>query len=464
MSSDAQKEMMATRPDLTAKTSRALLSASQLEQMCYRLGSSLQAGIPIAEAWGNESELLRGRIHRSFGGVHARLLEGESLADALVGEPCVPPMLAEMVRAGEETGQLDQAFLRMADYYRALVRMKRTFWQGVTWPALQLVAAAALITVFFVALHVLQSRIPGLVAPDVFLLGLSPLENLLLFWGVLLFVVSSVFLAVKGIRSGWFGSLPLRAALAVPLLGSTIKSLALSRFAWAFGTAADAGMNAQQAILLGLRSTQNGLYQSHERAVAASVGAGKDFFTALRRTNAFPSDLLQAVRTGELTGKLTESLARLADDYREQSAANLRRISQVSGFGVLVATTALMGFSILFMYANYLGTLSDALQGHAVTLEQIRAGQQTTNPIIATRDNMVKDFVENNEDFKQIESIYKYLGRYNEMTPDEFLDGLFPESQPSPAERGQTEDKARAEREQSSRGNTPGANSGKDGS
>ena len=33
--------------------------------------------------------------------------------------------------------------------------------------------------------HQLQQRIPALVAPDVFMLGLSPLQNLLLFWAVL---------------------------------------------------------------------------------------------------------------------------------------------------------------------------------------------------------------------------------------------------------------------------------------
>ena len=39
---------------------------------------------------------------------------------------------------------------------------------------------------------------------------------------------------------------------------------------------------------------------------------------------------------------------------------------------------------------------------------------------------MVKEFVENNEDFQQIESIYQTLGRYNKMTPHEFLDSIAP--------------------------------------
>src|SRR5262245_31944415 len=154
---------MKTQPDLPTNVTRFLLSVSQLEKMCYRLGASLKAGIPVAQAWGNETPLFRGRVRRSFDKVQARLLGGEALADAVFAESCFPPLLTEMVRVGEETGQLDQAFLKMADHYRALVRMKRTFLQGVTWPIFQLIAAMVVISVFFVVLHVLQSRISGLV-------------------------------------------------------------------------------------------------------------------------------------------------------------------------------------------------------------------------------------------------------------------------------------------------------------
>lgn len=436
------------------KTSGDALSASQLEKVCYRLGTSLKAGISVAEAWENETQLLRGRRRRAFERVHQQLKNGASLASALSAEGPFPLLLTAIVRVGEETGRLDQAFLRMAEHYRAIVRMKRTFVQGVSWPVLQLAAAAAVVTVFFVMLHLLETRIAGLVAPDVFMLGLSPLENLTLFWTVLLGAGLSLFLIVKGVTSGWFGSLPLKVAMAIPLVGSTIKQLALSRFAWAFGTAVDSGMYAAQAMQLGLRSTQNHYYLSHERDIATSLAAGEDFFAALHRTDAFPPDLLQTVRTGELTGELTEGLGRLSDDYQEQAAINLRRIGLISGFSIFTAVSGTLAFSILLMYANYLGTVSEALRGQSLTLEQIRAdqldmatglsddrvdqpgeqakqrngqGERNENPILATRDAMVKDFVENNEDFKQIESMYETLGRFNEMTPDEFLDSIAPD-------------------------------------
>lgn len=441
-------------PEARAESSRDALSASQLERACYRLGASLKAGASVVKAWRNETQFLRGRRRRAFERVQRHLERGDSLAEALAAERCFPPLLTAIVRVGEATGRTDQAFLRMADHYRAIARTKRTFLQGVTWPALQLTAAAAVFSILFGALHFLERRVPGLVAPDLFLLGLSPLQNLALLWAVLLGGGLVLALVVKGVASGWFGSWPLRTAMAIPLVGSTIRQLALSRFAWAFGTAVDSGMSAVQAMRLGLGSIQNRYYQSHERRIAASLAAGEDFFSALHRTDAFPADLLQAVRTGELTGELTEGLGRLSDDYQEQAAINLRRIGQISGFGVFTAVSGALIASVLMMYGNYLGMVSEALRGQSLTLEQIRADQNrmtaalsdhqemTTgeriraqggeappndNAILATRDAMVKDFVENNADFKQIETIYETLGRFNKMTPDEFLDSIAPD-------------------------------------
>ena len=51
--------------------------------------------------------------------------------------------------------------------------------------------------------------------------------------------------------------------------------------------------------------------------------------------------------------------------------------------------------------------------------------------MLQTRDRMVKDFVENNDDFGKVKSIYSTLGRFNELTPNEFLDAIAGDSQSS---------------------------------
>ena len=422
----------------TVTSRKDLLSHAQLEQFCHRMSMSLKAGISVADAFESECRLRRGRIRDAFATIAKRLRKGASATQALTKQDCLPAMLVEMVRVGEESGQLDQAFLQLADHYRNLVRMKRTFLQGITWPMLQAVLAVTVISIFFLAMSMLEARFDAVQAPDLFMLGLRPLENLALFWSVLLGGALFLGVTVKGTRAGWFGSLPMRVALGIPLLGSTLRTMALSRFSWAFGAAVDSGMNAQRAIQLGLRSTRNPYYAAQESSVLQAVATGQQFHTALEQTDAFPEEFLHAVQVGEQTGELTESLGRLSDDYREQSSLNLRRISQISGFGIFVGVGTMICFSIMLMWANYLSMMNEAVNAQTATLEQIRAGQKADNPMIAARNEIVKDFVDNNEDFKQFESIYRHLGDYGTMSPDEFLDGLLDSATPSggrPAQR-----------------------------
>lgn len=399
------------------------LSLAQLEKTCHRMGRSLRAGINVVTAWETEGRGFNGQIGDAFANVREKIAHGETLHAAVVEQVCFPPMFCEMVRVGEETGRLDQAFLRLADHYRHLVQMRRTFISGITWPIFQFCAAIGVISLFFIALSVLEQVLPMFRAPDIFMLGLGPLGNLGLFWTFLILGGTGCFVAIKGTANGWFGQLPMQLALKIPLVGDTIRILALSRFAWSFGMAIEAGMDAERSIQLGVRSTHNPFYIVHEPEILESVGRGSDFHTALRRTGAFPDDFLQAVEVGELTGEITESLERLSDDYQEQAELLLRRISQICGFLVSLFVMGVVILLIVLLYMNYIGTLNDAISNPMGSLEQYKAGGTTTNPITAAKNQMV-DQIMQSEDMKTITNMYEVMGRADEMQGDEFLDAL----------------------------------------
>lgn len=405
------------------------LSLKQLEKMSHRLGRSLKAGVPIVRTWQIESENVSGKIRESFDAVRNDISSGERLSVAVAKHRCFPAVFCEMLQVGDETGRLDEVLLRLADHYRNLIQMRRTFWQGVTWPLLQLGVAVGVISLFFVALAILETVIANFKAPDIFFLGFEPIGNLVLFWFLLGVFGAGFFLLVKGIASGWFGDVPVRIALKIPLIGNTIKTMCLSRFAWSFGMAIDTGMDAGRAVRLGVRSTKLNYYTIHEDAIAADVGSGREFAVAIENTGAFPDDLLESVKVGELTGELTESLERLSDDYREQAELSLKKISQICGFAVSVFGFCVVGFLIFLMYANYIGMLNDAIDNPMGSLEEIRNGElpETTNLITAQRDKIVKDFVEKNQDFKNVELYSNTLtDAFSQGNPNDMLDALDP--------------------------------------
>jgi len=89
-----------------------------IAQFSRTLGTLIASGVPILQALsitrdtsGNEI------IARAIGKVHDSIREGESIAGPLGESKAFPLMVVNMVDVGEETGNLDQMLVRIADTY-----------------------------------------------------------------------------------------------------------------------------------------------------------------------------------------------------------------------------------------------------------------------------------------------------------------------------------------------------------
>lgn len=433
------------------------------------MGLSLRGGQSFVESLGAYSR--SGKW--DAGPVINAVIAGESAASALKKSGDFPELLIGMVEVGEAAGRLDETFLRLADYYRELIRSQRVFRQGIFRPVLQLIAAASILSLLFLALDHLQRTVKVVVAPDLFGLGLQPLGNM-----ALVIVVAAIILLTLGVLL-WRTSSPRAASplsgllRRLPGVGTTWKRISTSRFAWTLGAAIDAGTDAVTAVRWAVRGSSDTSYKKVEKQLVESLQNGESFEAALAATHRFPPELVQAVAVGESTGQVTECVQRLSLDYDEQNAIALRRMGQVSGMAVSLSVVLLLGFTVVSMYSQYLQMVSGALRANSQTLQQMSeavaaiptdsgeilglgpldmdsavvdstaqasnsdsnrsdpaAPSDTDNELIQTRDRMVKDFVENNSDFSRIKSIYTTLGRFNEMTPSEFLDAIAGDSPP----------------------------------
>ena len=122
-------------------------------------------------------------------------------------------------------------------------------------------------------------------------------------------------------------------------------------------------MDARRSIKLALRSTQNAYYTSHLETVDNAIAQGSEFHEALRATGSFPDDFLSSLETAEVAGTHGESLARLADDYRDRAKAAAKTLTVTSTFAVLALVFAILILLIVRLAMFYLGTLYGALEG-----------------------------------------------------------------------------------------------------
>lgn len=96
--------------DLIAKVETARLSRT--------LGTLLRNGVPLLTALGIVKETITNQVlAEAIGRVADNLKAGQSLAEPLLEQGAFPALAIHMIRVGEETGQLDEMLVQVADTY-----------------------------------------------------------------------------------------------------------------------------------------------------------------------------------------------------------------------------------------------------------------------------------------------------------------------------------------------------------
>jgi type IV pilus assembly protein PilC len=266
-----------------------------------------------------------------------------------------------MVRVGEQTGKLDHVLPALAEYYEHLVQLRRTFLFGIAWPALQLIVAVCVIGLLIVALGWVGSvtgqttdvlgfglvGIPGLVR---YLLGLGVLVAL----GLLLYQFAT---------RGPLAKLLAEVLLRVPGLGPNLRMMSLARLAWSLGLALDSGADARTSLRLALGTTGSPYFQRHVEQVDRTIRAGGEMHEALRQTGAFPHEFLDALEVGEQSGRSSETLLKLAEDYRSRARSTMSAVTLLATLLVWGLVAAILITLIFRLFSFYLGILNDAAGG-----------------------------------------------------------------------------------------------------
>ncbi len=89
-----------------------------LARFSRNLSTLVAGGIPIIQALQMISEIINNVIYRDIVmKASEQLANGRSISDSLQGNPEFPPLVTQMVRVGEETGQLDDILSKLANFY-----------------------------------------------------------------------------------------------------------------------------------------------------------------------------------------------------------------------------------------------------------------------------------------------------------------------------------------------------------
>jgi len=304
------------RAGLALRTPR--LTAKELTLFTRQLSTLVQVS-PLEEALrtiGRQSE--QDHVRAIVGKVHAGVLEGRRLADALAAEPkSFPPLYRAMISAGESSGSLPTIMERLSDLMERQAVIRSKVLTAIAYPsvlAIFAVCVVAALMIFVVPKVVEQFDTVGQELPLLTRMVMGVSAFLAGYWWLLLILMGlGGFAFWRALRHEGFRYRFDATLLRLPLLGRLIRDLHAARMARTLSTMVASRLPLMEGLSLTTQTVHNRVLRQASEQIVEAIRGGGSLSAALRRAGVFPPLLVYLAASGESAGRLDTMLERAAD-------------------------------------------------------------------------------------------------------------------------------------------------------
>lgn len=287
--------------------------------------------------------------------VSADLKEGSTMSEAFAKHPKVfGEFYTNMVRAGEESGKLDETFTYLADYLERNDRLTSKAKSAFVYPmfviAVFLAVMILMLTVVIPSLGELLLDAGGeLPFITRLVLGIS---DFLVQYGLflLIFFVTALFGIIKYGQTEQGDVLFSSFKIKIPIVGNLYKMLYLSRISDNMHTMLLSGVPVVKTLEVTAKVVGNKVYETILVHSLDAVKNGQPLSKTLEEYEEIPGIMTQMIRVGEESGKTGKILDTLSGFYRREVENAVETVISV----IEPAMIIILGVGVGFLMAAIL--------------------------------------------------------------------------------------------------------------
>jgi type IV pilus assembly protein PilC len=280
---------------------------------------------------------------------------GIAISDAMRRHGAVfPPLMVNMVRAGETGGFLDSSLEAVAENFEKEVKLRGTIKSALTYPVIVLcmsIVAVVAMLLFIVPVfeHMFEGLGGQLPLPTMILVELSHAMVYIAPVLIVLIVVGSVWWSRnKNSERVRMRLDPVK--LKIPIFGALLKKIAVARFSRNFANMIAAGVPILQALKIVGETSGNWVIENALVKVADSVRQGESIAGPLSDQPVFPAMVTQMIAVGEDSGSLETMLNKIADFYDQEVASATEQLTAMIEPLMIAFLGVIIGGMVVALY------------------------------------------------------------------------------------------------------------------
>jgi MSHA biogenesis protein MshG len=339
---------------------------SHTEVLLYsrQMFTLLKAGVPIMGALkGLEDSTENKRFSGVVRDVRESLDTGRELSVSLARHPDVfSQFYTAMVGVGEQTGRLEEVFLRLFEHLEFEKFMREQIKAALRYPSFVLATmgvAIIVINIFVIPAFAkvykgFKTELPLMTKV---LIGFSNFmaDN----WYFLLAAAVGAFFAFRWWTGTARGRMQWdRLKLRIPIAGPIVLKATLARFARSFSMAFRSGVPVTSALAMVAGTVDNVYVAERINRMREGVERGESILRTARDAGVFTPVVLQMIAVGEESGALDDLTGEIADLYQREVEYEIKNLSAqiepilIVSLGIMVLILALGVFLPIWDLGN----------------------------------------------------------------------------------------------------------------
>lgn len=342
----------------TALTKRTEINISapikprDLSVFCRQIVSVLGSGVSIVDALmmlGEQTE--NKRLREAIKDTQVYVEKGESLSASMKQHPKeFPPILINMVEAGEVTGSMENSFERMSMHFEKAAKLKALVKKAMVYPVAVLCVAIAVVILMLVKVipqFMVMFEGMDIELPDLTKALINASDFLQKQWYLLLGGLAIIIVAIRFYKKTPNGAMVFsKIALKLPLFGKFIVKSSAASFARTLSTLVSSGISMVDAIEITGKTIKNKVFQDAILKSKEGIERGISLSSQIEASGVFPPMVYRMVRIGEETGNIEDMLTKVADYYEEEVEIGTQTLTSAIEPLIIVILACLVGVMI----------------------------------------------------------------------------------------------------------------------
>lgn len=336
------------------------VKSRDLSIVCKQMVSILNAGVTVITALDMLSEQMDNKVLKAAL-IEAKIYveKGGNLSDAMRLNPNIfPPIMINMVAAGEASGSMETSFDRLATHFEKDDALKGKIKGALTYPIMVMIIAVLVIIVVMIAVipnFVEMFADMGTQLPLATRMMMAGSDFILHRWFILLPALFIIGFAIKTALATPAGQLfSAKVGINAPIFSDIVIKSNSAQFSRTLSTLMGAGIPMLDAIEQVSKMMSNKIFRDGLMDTKVQVAKGLPLSKPLKDMNVFPTMLVQMVKIGEETGNIEEMMEKVADLYDREVDLATESLTQAMEPLTMVFMAGIVGVIVAAVYGPIL--------------------------------------------------------------------------------------------------------------